>query len=560
MRIFICMLCFLTAVLLGISPAHAQSDEEGREKTEDVSKSEPTAEAIADAKNSEASKATLCEPVIVGGVEIVCLSRGVGSFTKIQRAKAIQGRIETLAEDRAFDSSRIALSQTDETVNIVADEVVILSLQEEDSSEVTSRGLIPAAQNILKRVQAAIVADRNLKSPNAIMWGFVKSAIATLALIALLFAFGWLMPRIHAKIDRSEGRTIRSLKIQSFELLNSNRITGFLHWLASALRILVTLLALYIYIPLVFSFFPWTASWSPRLFKYVVMPFVTLFHVVADYIPKLFFVIAIFLITRYLLKLIRFFFVEVGRGNLRFEGFYKEWADPTYKLVRVIVVAFAFVMAFPYLPGSHSPAFQGVSVFLGLLLSFGSSSAIANIVAGVVITYMRPFRIGDRVKIADTVGDVLEKNLLVTRVKTIKHVEITIPNSMVLGSHIVNYSTAASDEGLILNTTVTIGYDVPWRKVHELLLDAGKRTSKVDISKKMFVLQTALNDFYVSYELNAFTAFPNQMATIYSELHSNIQDAFNEAGVEIMSPHYGALRDGNGVAIPDSYKKSETES
>ncbi|RYZ77702.1 MAG: mechanosensitive ion channel family protein [Proteobacteria bacterium] len=389
--------------------------------------------------------------------------------------------------------------------------------------------------------------------------GGLKSGGATVALILLLFLFGRIFPKIHSRISSSEGRIIKSVKIQSFELLNAARITGFLHWLVSAFRIAVTLLALYIYIPLVLSFFPWTSSWSPKLLGYVVTPFVTLFHVVVDYIPKLFFVIAITLITRYVLKLIRFFFAEIGQGNLRFEGFYKEWADPTYKLVRVIVVAFAFVMAFPYLPGSHSPAFQGVSVFLGLILSFGSSSAIANIVAGVVITYMRPFKIGDRVKIADTMGDVLEKNLLVTRIKTIKHVEITIPNSMVLGSHIVNYSTAAADEGLILNTTVTIGYDVPWRKVHELLIEAGNRTERVDKTKKIFVLQTALNDFYVAYELNAFTSLPNQMASIYSELHAHIQDSFNEAGVEIMSPHYGALRDGSGIAIPDSYKVSMTE-
>jgi small-conductance mechanosensitive channel len=271
------------------------------------------------------------------------------------------------------------------------------------------------------------------------------------------------------------------------------------------------------------------------------------------YIPNVFFIVAICVITRYLLKVVRFFFSEIERGNLKFEGFFKEWADPTYKLIRLVIIAFGFVMAFPYLPGSHSPAFQGVSVFLGLLLSLGSSSSIANIVAGVVLTYMRPFKIGDRVKIADTMGDVLEKTLLVTRIRSIKHVEITIPNSMVLGSHIVNYSSAAHSEGLVLNTTITIGYDAPWRKVHELLLEAAKRTTKIDHDQRAFVLQTALNDFYVSYELNAVTRLPNSMASIYSDLHQNIQDCFNEAGLEIMSPHYGALRDGNTIAIPPEY-------
>jgi small-conductance mechanosensitive channel len=364
-----------------------------------------------------------------------------------------------------------------------------------------------------------------------------------------LMLFRWFTPKVDTFIRNSDGRYVKTLKIQSFEVLNSKRIISFASWVTQTIRLLLTLLAFYVYIPLVFSFFLWTERWSPKLFGYIVTPFVTFFGVVIDFVPNVFFIAGISLITRYLLKVIRFFFLEVEHGNLQFDGFYREWADPTYKLVRVIVIAFAFVMAFPYLPGAHSPAFQGVSVFLGILLSLGSSSAIGNIVAGVVLTYMRPFKLGDRVKIADTTGDVIEKTLLITRIKSIKNVEITIPNSMVLGSHMVNYSAAANEEGLILNTTVTIGYDAPWAKIHELLLEAAKKTKLIDPERKNFVLQTALNDFYVSYELNAYTKFPNKMALIYSDLHQNIQDCFNRAGVEIMSPHYAALRDGNDAAM-----------
>lgn len=174
-------------------------------------------------------------------------------------------------------------------------------------------------------------------------------------------------------------------------------------------------------------------------------------------------------------------------------------------------------------------------------------------VSGVVITYMRPFRIGDRVKIADTTGDVVEKTLLVTRIRTTKNVDITIPNAMVLGSHIINFSSSANEKGLILHTTVTIGYDVPWNKVHELLISASNETEHILKEPKPFVLQTSLDDFYVSYELNAYTNEPGKMARIYSQLHSKIQDKFNEAGVEIMSPHYGAMRDGNQTTIPENY-------
>jgi small-conductance mechanosensitive channel len=226
---------------------------------------------------------------------------------------------------------------------------------------------------------------------------------------------------------------------------------------------------------------------------------------------------------------------------------------PTYKIVRVLIVVFTLIVAFPYLPGSKSPAFQGVSIFFGLLLSLGSSSAISNVVAGTVLTYTRAFQLGDRVKIGETTGDIVEKTLLVTRVRTIKNVDIAVPNAMVLSSHIVNFSSMAKQNGLILHTSVTIGYDAPWRKIHELLVSAAESTSNVLPDPKPFVLQTALNDFYVSYEINAFTDQATVMAQTYSELHQNIQDKFYEAGVEIMSPHHFGVRDSNRPAIPAEY-------
>ena len=223
--------------------------------------------------------------------------------------------------------------------------------------------------------------------------------------------------------------------------------------------------------------------------------------------------------------------------------------DP-HSLRLTLVIALALILVWPHLPSSDRPEFRGVAAFLGLLLSLGAASAVSNVIGGVVMTYMRPFQIGDRVKIADTMGDIVGKTLLVTRVRTTKNVEITIPNSMVLGSHIINYSTTAQEGGLILHTTVTIGYDVPWRQVHELLIGSALKCERILPEPRPFVLQTALNDFSVAYELNAYTNEPNSMARIYSELHENIQDEFAAAGVEIMSPVYEAHRDGNAAAIP----------
>jgi small-conductance mechanosensitive channel len=252
-------------------------------------------------------------------------------------------------------------------------------------------------------------------------------------------------------------------------------------------------------------------------------------------------------------RFIHFIFMGLERGAIRIEGFYREWADPTYKIVRFFVIAFGSIMIWPYLPGSGSAAFQGVSVFLGVLISFGAASAVSNVAAGVMMTYMRPFLIGDRVRIADTMGDVTKRTLLITKVRTINNVDVTIPKSMVLSSHIVNYSSSAAHHGLIIHTTVTIGYDVPWRNVHEALIAAARATEGVVAEPAPFVLQTALNDYNVAYELNAYTDRPAEMAALYSLLHQNMQDKCNEAGIEILSPLYASVRDGSHSTIPEDY-------
>jgi small-conductance mechanosensitive channel len=221
------------------------------------------------------------------------------------------------------------------------------------------------------------------------------------------------------------------------------------------------------------------------------------------------------------------------------------------------VFALVLVIIFPYLPGAKSPAFQGISIFAGILLSIGSSSAVANVIAGAILTYMRALSVGDWVKIGDVVGEVEEKSLLVTRILTQKQETITIPNATVMNGSVMNFTREAKITGVIFHTTVTIGYDAPWRKVHELLLKAALDTKDVLHEPAPFVLQNALNDFYVAYELNAYTGVPRNMQFIYSDLHQNIQDRFNAAGVEICSPHFSALRDGNTVAMPPNYTSQD---
>jgi len=378
--------------------------------------------------------------------------------------------------------------------------------------------------------------------------------VATLLLILLLMTLSRIFPVINNAFKGPKKKSLPAIKIKNYEVISSDRVAEFFIFVSNGVKILLTLIVVYFYVPIVLSFFPQTSEFAPKLYGYIGNPIKKISKVIVDFIPNLFFIGVILIFTYYILSFIKFLFREIEKGTITFSGFYKEWAMPTYKLVRFVVVAFAAVMIFPYLPGSDTPAFQGISMFLGILLSLGSTTAISNMVGGTVLTYMRPFKIGDRVKIADTIGDVVGRDLLVTRIKTIKNVSITIPNSIILSNHIVNYSTSAVEEGVILHTTVTIGYDVPWDQVHTLLISAIEGVEMVLPSPKPFVLQTSLDDFYVSYELNAYTDRPGKMAVIYSDIHRNIQTKFKEAGVEIMSPHFSAIRSGAEVAIPGDVK------
>ena len=320
------------------------------------------------------------------------------------------------------------------------------------------------------------------------------------------------------------------------------------------IRIVVTILVIDLYLTYVLGLFPWTRAVSLQLFDYLLAPLRVAGTAFLGYLPKLLFVLFITVVIYLAIRLVAFFFSQIQSGRLVFPDFPPEWADPTNKIARVLLIAFGVVVAFPYLPASGSPAFTGVSVFMGVLISLASSSSLSNMIAGLVLTYTGAFRLGDRVQIGDTYGDILKTSMLATRIRTIKNEEVTIPNSIILNSSVINFSRKGKTPGLILHTSVTIGYDAPWRKVHELLIRAATETQGILSEPKPFVWQTALNDFYVTYEINAYTDRPQEINDIYAVLHAKIQDAFYEAGVEIMSPHYTSLRDGNTVAIPEEYR------
>lgn len=377
----------------------------------------------------------------------------------------------------------------------------------------------------------------------------LQAALATLALYGLLRGLAVLSARLRSRLEDPATR-LPSLRIQHIEILPAARVREGLVKASGLARAAATLFLSYVYLALVLSLFPRSSGLASDLLGYVLAPLSSFALGVLGFIPNLIFIAVTLAIVRYVLKLLNLIFIEVGAQRLRLPGFHPDWAEPTWQITRFLAIAFTIVIIFPYLPGSDSSAFKGVSVFLGVLLSLGSGSAISNSVSGVIMTYMRPFAKGDRVRIADTTGDVLARSLLVTRLRTVKNEEVTIPNALVLGAHIVNYTAALGHGGLILHTEITIGYDAPWRKVHRLLIEAAASVDGIEKEPAPFILQKALGDFSVCYELNAHTRRTDQMAAMYSRLHEAIQDRFNAEGVEIMSPSFEVRRAGPASTIP----------
>ena len=473
----------------------------------------------------------------------------LGSFSPEERAKAVNQRIQNLAGLRDFSADSLVIESEYNILNLVYSDQIITSISEEDAlwSKMNAADL---SVNYQKIISTAVL---NYQNETNIITLLKEFGLALLVLIITYFiikyifiAFRWSAIKIRAQ----ENKRIKGIKIKDYTLFDASRQVAVLINLNTVLKWLVVLSTVYIALPILFGIFPWTKDMAQTLFGYVLDPLKDIGLGLWNYLPNLITVIVIIVVFRYVLKGLYFLKSEIQQENLKLPGFYSDWAAPTYQIVKVLVFAFMIVVIFPYLPGSDSPVFQGVSVFLGFLFTFGSAGSLSNIIAGLVLTYMRLFKMGDRVKIGSISGDVIEKNMLVTRVRTTKNEIISIPNATVMNSHTINYSSDAPEKGLIMHSTITIGYDIPWRKMEEVLIKAALKTPLLLEDPAPFVLQTSLDDFYVSYQINAYTREPNKQATIYSNLHANIQDFCNEAGIEIMSPHYRAARDGNQSTIP----------
>ena len=475
-------------------------------------------------------------PVKLDG-QLLFYVRALPAYPAQERAKAIGQRIEEIAADQsvAIDALRV-VEMEDRTRILAGDTLVVGFLDADGAAEGFSRKLL--AERALIKIKASIASYRNDRSPRVLLINTLYGLGATVLLVLGMFVIRRLFRKLDALAERRFKARIQALEAQSHHVVQARQLSNALFGILKGLYLASLLVAAYLYLHFVLFLYPWTRPLAARLLALILDPLQTMGLGLIDSLPGIVFVVVVVIVTRYVLRLTRLYFDSIDRGTVTLARFDREWALPTYRIARLVIIAFAAVIAYPYIPGSSSEAFKGVSIFLGLVVSLGSSSIIGNLMAGYSMIYRRAFKIGDRISIDNITGDVIERRLMVTHLRTIKNEEVVVPNSTIINSNIVNYSTLAGSRGLILHTTVGIGYETPWRQVEAMLLLAAERTPGLLKEPEPFVLHKSLGDFAVTYELNAYCDDPRAMARLYTAMHQNILDVFNEHGVQIMTPAY----------------------
>ena len=503
--------------------------------------------------SDQADNGSKPSPVIFKRDTLFFIYAGAEDYPANFRANQIAARLNLLSDQFNTNKDTVYLVTKEEFAKVMYNDEIafIITKKEAQLQNIPLEALAETRKNQFAKALESQKKQQLSTKQWLIRIGYFL--LSLLALITLLKLINWLFRKLNTHLSKFE-RTFLKKKKNVLKYFIPKNTTNIFVFISNVTRVSTIIVLLFTLLPFVFSFFPITEDIVSKFYGYIARPIRYVFYGFIDFLPNLVFIIVIVIITRYIIRVQRDIVEDIENERFIIKGFPKDWANTTQKLISLFIWAFSIVLIYPHLPGSTSPAFKGVSIFIGALISFGSTTAVANIVAGVVITYMRPYQIGDRVKIQNTMGDVIERTLLVTRIRTTKNEDVTIPNANIINSHLINYSANAEKSGLIIHTSITIGYDVPWTRVEELLLGAAKKSDLVETDPVPFVLQTSLDDNYVSYELNAYTKEIRILPRVYSDIHKHILDEFNKAGVEILSPKYIAARDGNLSTVPSKIK------
>ncbi len=460
---------------------------------------------------------------------------GLQNISAEQRATAISERIKKVARNSELTPDSVRIITEGNQIKIVAGSELIMYVI--DPNGVVSKQEI-VAEICYSKIRTAIQTYRNDRGKPALIKSSLFALGASLLLIVVMVISLWLIKRINLFLQNLIKNRIDTVQNKSYNLIRSNQLWSAFNILFKIIKIVTVIVIVAIFVQYILGLFPWTSDFASYTLELFINPIKSIYNEFIGFLPSLAFLIVIFFVTRYLLKLVKLLFAGVDQGGIIIQDFDPEWALPTFRIVRIFIIAFAVIVAYPYIPGSETSAFKGVTVFIGVLFSLGSSSFIGNIIAGYSMTYRRAFRKGDRILVDNQFGIVEDQKLLVTRLRSPKNEEIIIPNSVLLGSQIVNYSTKAKESGLILHTTVGIGYETPWRQVDAMLKLAADRTEGIEKEPAPFVIKKSLGDFAVVYEINVYLKNVEDLIFCYNRLYENILDVFNENNVQIMTPAY----------------------
>ena len=448
------------------------------------------------------------KPIVFQKDTLFYLYTSYGPYDIDTRVKYIEDKIQTLYDDPFFSPDSIQLKPLGEYLNIMYKKNSIAGITMVDAmwENTTQEDLASRYANAIK---STIVKYKEQNSLKSVMIRLGELLLVLLIAFVLVWGINRLFEFLKKVAINSEHRFLTGIRIKNYELIKKRKMVKALLKLLAVLRVVILLFLFITIIPLIFDIFPSTQYLSKIIIKWISEPIRDIGVAIINYLPHLFNIIIIIIITRYLLKGLRFFALEIERGILKIKGFHPEWARTTYSLIRIMLWVLALVIIFPHLPGSDSDAFKGISVFFGVLISLGSSSSISNAIAGVVISYMRPFQVGDWIKSGEIIGVVIEKNALVTRLKTINNEDVTIPNSAILSGATMNFSSIGKQYGLALNVRVKVRYDYPDNLVEELLIESALMTNGIYL--------LPLIHTYFSYHLMNLMLLTNLTLTLLSQ-------------------------------------------
>lgn len=483
-------------------------------------------------------------PVVLYSDTLFYIYNDIASFTAAERAEHDLKAIKSLYKMPSFNADSLKVKSDGDIINIVYDKKIITSVSDLDAlwSNNSQENITENYKNIITET---VLKYKEKNSFNAKLIRLGQLILLVAILFTIFYVISKFIGYLNNQFKLNTTVLNKGITINNYQLINRIELTRIVDRLLWIVKFFLFIVALFIIIPFMLRLFPQTEVWVIQLNQWIKVPLNSIKDSIFNYIPNIVKMIIIFFIGKLIIRFLRFISIEISRKRLVFNGFHAEWSKPTFSILRFVLNVFIIIMIFPLLPGAESIAFKGVSVFLGILLSIGSSSAITNAISGLVITYMRPYKIGDWIKTKGTIGVVMEKSLLITRLKTFNNEDITIPNSSILNDHTINFTSIGKEKGLAVSVKVNVRYDYNPAIIEEKLLEAAKQTNRITDQIEPYVLHLSLGDLNATYELNAYTFNPENMFFIKSDLTRNVKKIFKEADIELTINSYFEIKSVN---------------